>query len=883
MAHAAANAAEAAAPTNTGSDAAAPALGEVVVTAQKRQENVQKTPIAITAITAQRIDQADLNQQQKLQFTVPSMTYAVTAGFTMLSLRGVGTNTQALSESSVSTYQDGVYTGMIIGQTVPTFDLKRIEVLRGPQGTLYGRNTTGGVINYITKDPSFEFGAAGDVSYGDYNAVSANVGVTGPILGDKIAARASFHYNDHDGYYPNIATGQRDYADHDVGGRVAVLIRPTDNLSVIIRGDMSRDTSSEAYALIHTTGLDGLSDDTHPLGLFSEPASYFTAHPGLLSPSDIAKLNGGSIASYYGLLQPGPAAPNPLTTGTIANGEPTTYRADTSGASIAVNWDLGSVNVKSISGYRFGQLYNAGDVGGMSYPMLEVAPTLIRERQYTQEFNVSGKAFDSKLDWLVGAFVYHEDGYSTTSAYLPGYVEAIQAGINLANPPGSPYAYNLNPTALAPLSSLPGVFPSVWQTALFTGPGFPGDAAGSTVAGSTVPATGYFGQVMAQKSNSYAGFFQATYHVTDSLRVTGGFRYTVDQKTAHRLSHSNFAWDLAANGIYEAVQAGYLPAAAYSEAAIAGAAGLYDTVTSKTWSAPTGMINVDYDVAPHVLAYAKVSWGYKAGGMNPTESTHVYNPEYLTAYEGGVKAVLAHNQILANLAAYYYDYGNIQFTTYTANSASVLNAGSAKAFGLEFEYALRPDFAPGWQLDGSASFEDSHYGKGCFADPANLNNAGYLSSPLQACPATVINPNTGLAVAIAPSANISGNELIRAPRWKTNFGLQYASDIAGFGNILGRVDVAWTDKFYNDVLNGKATDLAQLTQPSYWIVNAQLVWTSPDKRYSAELFADNLGNSHYLNSRIAYNTPPTMYTVAGQLAPPRTYGLRLRMKLGSSY
>jgi iron complex outermembrane recepter protein len=867
--------------SSTDARASAPALGEIVVTAQKRSESLQKTAIAITALTGDRIDQGGLDQPQKLQFAVPSMTYGYADGFSHISLRGVGNDTTIAAESSVGTYQDGVYTGSQITAAVPSFDLQRIEVLRGPQGTLYGRNTTGGVINYISKDPSFQYGANGEVSYGNYNAVETNIGLTGPLVGDKIAFRGSFHFNDHDGYYRNIALNRNEYADRDIGGRLALLILPASNVSLILRGDYSHDTSSDAYALIDQSSLDGLTSQASPLGIFSQPASYFTAHPGLLSPADIAKLNGGSIASYYGLIQPGVTAPNVLGTESYANWNTTSFRTTSWGLSGTLKWDIGSVAVKSITAYRYGELVTQGDVGGQAYPVLDASPIYQKDKQFTQEFNISGKSFQNRLDWLVGAFAYSDHVNAAEGAYLPSYGQYLEANAELANPPGSHYAYNLNPAALTSLNNLPGVFPSVWQTVVNTGPGFPGDAAGPNfVAGSTIPSTAMIASAINQTSTSYAAFFQATYHVDSKLRVTGGFRYTIDHKDAERINHSNLGWDLAANGIYEAVQAGYLPASAYSEANIASAAGLCDTETSKTWRAPTGTIGVDYDAGAHVLTYVKASWGYKAGGMNNSSCNSVYNPEHLTDYEGGVKAVLADGQVLANLAMYYYDYKDIQFTTYIESGSEVLNAGTAKAFGVEFEYALRPRALRGWQLDGSASFEDSHYGTGCFGDSANLNGAAFLSTPIQACPATVVNPSTGQSVPIGPSASIKGNELIRAPKWKFNIGLQYSTEVADLGGLMARVDVAWSDTIYNDIFNGKAPDEAGRTQPAYWMLNAQVGWTSPDKRYSAMLFGNNLTNTIYFDETVAFNLPPTMVTVGGQLAAPRTYGIRLSAKFG---
>ena len=830
------------------------ALGEVVVTAQKRSENLQKTPIAITAVTSDRIEQGNINQPVKLQFSVPSMTFGNEDGFTYLTLRGVGNDATSLAESSVATYQDGVYTAALITESIPSADLQRIEILRGPQGTLYGRNTTGGVINYITKSPSFDPGANASISYGNYNAVQGDIGVTGPVVQDKIAGRFSFHYGYHDGYYPNIATHVRDYQDRNISGRAAVLFQPTDHLTITVRGDMAHDTFNDAFALIHGTSLDGFTDAAHPLGLFSEPAAFFTAVPGLLSPSDIAKLNGGSIASYYGLLQPGPPPPDIFATRTVDNGAPTIFRTDANGASVTVSWDAGVATVKSISAYRYNNLYFENDSGGIGSPSVDFSPFIQRDTQYTEEINISGKGFNDRLDWLVGGFYYHDDGYLATTVFLPSAGEAANAGIFLSSPKGSPFAFNLIPAPLPTFNILAA--PNNLATVVIDGAN-PYDG-GFLTAEQSIPTTAFLGFLQRQTSESVAGFFQGTYRIVPQLRLTGGFRFTADSKTAYRELHSNLLYDLGLGST------------------------LCNSTTSKSWTAPTGTVGIDYDAAPHVLTYAKASWGYKAGGMNPGECHHIYDPEYLTDYEGGIKAIFADGQILTNLAIYYYDYKNIQFTTYIQNASEILNAGSATAFGVELEYAIQPRALPGWSVDGSLSYEDSHYGTGCFGDPANLNNAGDLPSPLEACPATVINPATGLPVPIGPSASIKGNELIRAPKWKTNVGVQYNADLGSSGYLLTRFDAAWTDTIYNDIFNGKVPDLAQWTQPGYWILNARMTWTSPDKRYSAELFGDNLLDTIYATNRVAFNTPTSVYNLGGQLGPPRTFGVRLTVKLGSA-
>ena len=812
--------------------AGAPVLGEVIVTAQKRSENLEKTPVAITAFTAATIAQAGLTGPQRLQFLTPSMTFGNNDGYTYVTLRGIGTDaTLTSAEASVATYQDGVYTGDLIAEGMPSFDLERIEVLRGPQGTLYGRNTTGGVINYITKLPSFDPGASLSTAYGNYNAVLVDAGITGPLVPDKVAGRLSLHFGDHDGYRYDIATGQREDADQVMSGRGALLFTPSTAVTVTLRGDVTHDRSSNPYELITQHSLDGVTSQSAPLGLFSLPEAALAAIPGLLSPADLARLNGGSIASLFGLIQPGPLAPNPNTSLDFSNIAPTRFVTDSDGGSATVEWRGSGVTVKSITGYRYSRLFFENDSGGDGTPQVIFDPLIQQSRQVTQEFNVSGKAFAGRLDWLVGAFYFHDDATLDATLFLPAFGQSTLAGISFANSnPAYPYSLNLSQPYL---SSLFASFPSVYSPVVQSGPDYP---SGSLVGGASIPTTAFLGFATRQTSQSAAAFAQATYSLTDSLRLTGGVRFTDDRKDVTRSIHSNILYTVAS-------LFGETPAQV----------GLCDQVSeAKTWTAPTGTVGVDYDAAPHVLTYAKVSWGYKAGGANPGECQGFFNPEYLTAYEAGVKGLFADGQVLTNAAMYYYDYTNIQFTTFVGNSSSIENAGSATAFGIELESALQPRAIPGLRIDGSASYEDSRYGEGKFQDPADQG-----------------------------VYEIRGDELIRAPKWKAQFGAQYTTGLAN-GQLSLRGEGAWTDTIYNDIFNGKAAFEGATTQPGYWVANARLTWTSADRRYTAELFADNLTNSLYATDRGANNTPTSLDTVEGQFAPPRTYGVRFTVALGSA-
>ena len=848
-------------------------LEEIVVTAQKRPENIERIPAAVTAFSDAKIDNAGLAGPQELQFAVPSMTYGDVTGFSFITLRGIGTDiaTSPGGQTAVATYLDGVYTGGQIAAGVPNFDLQRIEVLRGPQGTLYGRNAEGGVINYISQPPSFEPGGYASASYGNYDATADDIGVTGPIVPDVLSARLSLHYGEHDGYRYNLLLHSPEDADETYSGRAAILYQPTSSLSVTFRGDVSHDRSSDPYELISQASVSGGVTQQLPLGVFSLPAADLA---GLLSPADIATLDGGSIASRYGLIQPGPLATDPNRSLDFASSQPALFLTDSDGGSATIDWNAGPMTVKSISAYRFASLNFDFDEIGEGTPQV-VSSGLSHSSQVTQEFDLSGRAFGDRFEWLTGAYYLHEDASLDATVWLPADGQYFGSLLSFTNAPGFP---NYNPASPYPLTLTRG-YNATYLTAIqniystVVAPTTPYGRVGPQLRPyQSIPGTAFVGFAGQQAAQSIAGFGQATFKITPTLRLTGGVRLTQDQASIVRSVHSNLI-----NTLFGVAPSGSpfvpLPPSVLTgfPAGSSLAADLGDLCNrvgdSHSWTKPTGVVGLDHDVAPHILTYAKVAWGYKSGGFNVGQCSGSFNPEYLTDYEGGAKAVWLDGQVLTNIAIYYYNYRNIQFSTFVENAAAILNADGATAHGVELEYAFAPRGLPGFQVDGAASFEDSRYGAGCFQDPASL-----LQPP----------PSVGQTVCANPAEQIEGKELIRAPRWKTDFGAQYKFGLGAAGSLLARGDAAWTDKVYNDIFNGTAPDISGLTQDPYWVVNARLAWVSISGRYEADIFGDNITNSLYATSRIASNTPSTLENVAGQFAPPATYGVRFTIKWGSA-
>jgi iron complex outermembrane receptor protein len=822
-------------------DAAAPTgVEEIVVTAEKRQTKLQKTPSAITAISSTKLEAQGITGVESLQFNVPSMVFGDVSGYTFISIRGIGTDvTTTSAEPAVATYSDGVYTGSLITQALPEFDLERIEVLRGPQGTLYGRNATGGVINYISKGPSYEPEVNLAGIYGSYDRIAIDGSATGALVEDKLAFRLGGHYEQNDGYRKNIALDTHEYDLEEWSVRGALMADPNEDLKITLRGDYLEQETSNSYMLITTQAipaiagpLDLMVSPELPLGIFSQPAAFFQAVPGFLTDSDIAALNGGSIAEYLNMLtQPGPIAPSPDESLKFSDSIPARYDVKTGGTSLTIDWDVGNVSIKSITALRRGSLEFDQDSTGFAAPQVVFYPLRQSNTQWTQEFNISGTAFDDRMDWLVGAFYFHDDAKFATTVWLPGIGEYVQLLSSLSDPDG-PTAFNLS----QPLLPLYQIFQDITATAIQDGPNYILGGPG-VVEDVTIPATAFLGFGLTQESESMAGFAQATYRITDELRITGGLRYTIDEKKVVRSKHSNLLLFFGGGN----------PAPVDL---------CHDVAESRKWYALTGTAGIDYDVAERTMIYAKYSAGYKAGGFNPGECHGAFNPEKLDAFEGGVKSVFGDGQFSANVAAFYYDYSDIQFTTYVPGASSIKNAGAAELYGLEIEFQAYPDGIPGFSVDGSVSWVHSEYTEG---NPDRDDGLFF----------DVTNRDL---------LDIRGNNLIRSPEWKFSMGAQYEIDMGDSGALTLRGEASWTDTIYNDIFNGEATFQEGTTQPAYWLVNARAIWELEDGKYSIQLFGENLTDEYYAVNRVAFNTPTTLVSVAGQYAAPRTFGIRVAMK-----
>ncbi|MBP7705485.1 MAG: TonB-dependent receptor [Caulobacter sp.] len=363
------------------------AVEEIVVTAQKRSENMQDVPVSVSAFTADSLQEKGVTNVLGLNNLAPGLRVSSgdAAANPKIFIRGVGlSDFNPNSSSGVGVYVDGVYVGSPLAQMAGFFDIGQVEILRGPQGTLYGRNTNGGAVNVTTKRPTRTFSAEGGVEYATYNAVNANAAVSGPIIEDVLSVRAAAQYVKDDGYTYNRVTGN-DVNDTDYWAlRLSALYTPTEDIEALFqvnrfvnrgsatqpqhRGTMAFDPSA--------AGSDGLCAPAYyTSGLCGDAFGYYDAD-GTDRALD-ANLEGRD-------------------------------KVDLFGASAQVSWDLGNVTLVSVSAYSWAHRNAFENTDGNPYQMLEIN-YLARQSAFTQELRLqSNDDPDSIVKWVAGVYYMDE-------------------------------------------------------------------------------------------------------------------------------------------------------------------------------------------------------------------------------------------------------------------------------------------------------------------------------------------------------------------------------------------------------------------------------------------------------------------------------------------
>ena len=372
-----------------------PGQGDIIVTATRRAQVLSNVPIAVSAVSAEQLKNSGGSDIRQLNQLAPSLlvSSATNDSSAVARIRGIGTVGENPGlESSVAVFIDGVYRSRTGVGLTELGEIERIEVLRGPQGTLFGRNASAGLINIITAKPSFDLGGTAEFSYGNYNNIRFQGGITGPVLGDKVAFRVDGVYNKRDGFLPDVISGRETQNRDRYLVRGQLLLKPTDDLSIRLIGDYShKDEECCGAAYLE------------PLVNYRRNANGTVS----TSPNTVASI----IRQLGGVIPEGDSRNRGdfVRQATITPGSG--YRQQTKdwGVSGEVNWKLDGLNLTSITAYR--QYKNDGQQDGdfNSLDILQRDDSFRQFKTFTQELRLQGTAFHDRLDFLVGGYYSHEE------------------------------------------------------------------------------------------------------------------------------------------------------------------------------------------------------------------------------------------------------------------------------------------------------------------------------------------------------------------------------------------------------------------------------------------------------------------------------------------
>ena len=881
--------------------------GEIIVTATRRSEALANVPLAVSAVTAESLQNSGANDIRQLNQLAPSLLVSSTGTEANGSarIRGIGTvGDNPGLESSVATFIDGVYRSRTGAGLNDLGELERIEVLRGPQGTLFGRNASAGLLNIITKKPSFNFGASGEATYGNFNYFRVAGGITGPIT-ETIAARLDGVYSRRDGFYTDVVSGNKINDRDRFFVRGQILFQPSSDISFRLIGDYTR--RKEACCAATYISLNETSDPT-PGATNTNPERDFT----YAASNRIV----GVLQQLGGLF---PNNGNPYNR-LIAVTPGRSYRGTTTDGGISgeLNWNFGSVSLTSITAYREYKSEGPSDTDYSNVDILYRANDGNSFRQFktfTQELRLQGSAFSDHLDWLIGGYYSNEDLTvrdnlkfgNQYGAYASCRVISLVSGSAALRDPTQPGC--LSPTGTATLG---GAF---------------GAAAPIIINGLqrlyTVNNVGDNFSTYTQNSRNYAFFTHNIISLTDTLKLTLGARYTNETKRFSAQFNNN-------NTVCPTQQAFFAPyltgGATALPASLQGIAGAIVNLTCQGNSSSslnalnltdqrkedkvTGTAVLSWKPTPQLLTYISYSKGYKAGGFNLDRSAlgqPIFSPsdprqfggrnagfntgnlqfdsENVDAYEIGFK--YNGRRFNLNVAVFQQDFKDFQLNTFNGSVFLVQNvdacktdlAGADRDASSATGACAASDVKPGVRAQG-VELEASIY-------PAhNLAiTAGYTYSRTRFLN-NLVGRNTGTPLDVALFL-LPGQALSNAPENVVTTSIAWTPEL-GHSGLSGLI---YVDQRTSSDYNTGSDLFPEKIQDGFTTINARVGLRGPAEHWAIELWAQNLLNQNY--EQVAFNTPfqgsgsiantQAFGTRADQLfsaflAEPRTYGVTARFK-----
>jgi len=737
-------------------------LQPMTVTATRRAENLQKVSRPIVAVNSEDLIRSGVVNATALPELVPGLTIAHNGSQLQVSIRGVGDRTISPgTDPAVLFSLDGVYMPKSYEPQGAFFDLERVEVLKGPQGTLYGRNATAGAVNLIAVKPKFDFGGFAQLEAGNYSLRRFS-GAVNVALSDTVAARLSTQLTDRDGY---LTDGFND--DKSQGVRLQVLYEPTETTSLLVSGNYFHLGGIGEAAVIAERF--GPTPSVSPVPDPSDPWA------GPTDPATVARI----------------AATNPASATVIETIAKDAFQdVDTyvMSATLEHNMDWGSITV--IPSLVSSKLENQ-DQGGL---VVAGHPT-DKSDQYALEARAASPD-TARIKWVFGAYASLEDQSHTDQALIP-----IFPGLNFNS------ADVINE----------------------------------------------------RNTTTWAVFGEADSDLTDSLHLIAGLRYTQEKKTLHgyAISYGFIPGEDALAG-FPLVVGSTFPGTDYPGALVLDG--------DKDDSAVNFRVGLKYDLTEDSMVYATVATGFKAGGFfhSPVTTDNSFKPEKLTAYTVGSKNRFYNNRWEVNGEAFYWDYKDKQesFVGFVPAAQSFLlqtrNAGKVTLYGVDLS------------VTGLITSEDlvtlqAEYLHTKF-DEYNYFTAGAGAVAYGACTVTD-SVQDGIAGQVT---DCSGNPLVRAPEWTGRLGYTHTQPMGEKGAVIFDAGLNYSANYYF------ANDFAELEhQPAFETYDASLTWESASTKWSLTGWGKNLTDENYYTGGAGITTTITD-AANSQIAPPRTFGLRLR-------
>lgn len=813
-------------------------LADIVVTAQKRAENVQDVPIAVSVFTADALQERAISQVSQLANVTPNVSLDAGTPFSGSSsvlaayIRGIGANDFAMNlDPGVGVYLDGIYLARNVGANLDLPDVGRIEILKGPQGTLFGRNTIGGAISVVTRDPGKDFGFQGDVATGRFHRLDIRGTADLPIT-DDLSALVTFSTKQRDGYqkripYPGAAQFASDpptafrHAGYDSASRGGgqdewslrgkLLWRPSDRLTMRLSGDYTKvDQSATANsALAITSDVPGSFAGTANVpgtaldptgttgfqfsGLYNFCIGSTAAQIAARNASNLCgprgtPLNPSEILPALGSVNVDANPANdrlPYDARWLSSDRDKSYatglnfsKMQSWGIANTLEYDLAdTLQLKSITGYRDLEWRSGLDLDGSPVEAIE-SSFLLQQWQFSQELQLIGRALDNKLNYVFGGYYFEEKG--NTNDYITLGEGLLQIGA---------------PTDI--------------------------------------------------RTTNYAFFGQADWRINDLIGITAGARYTHESK---RFS----------DGIYDINGFNYklFNCTTYGDPC-STALGFPDPSEPlryfvpeeqrKTFNNFSPKLGVQLHPNDDVMVYGSWARGYKTGGWtsritNPLPYAPDFGEEKAESWEVGVKSRLLDRRLQINAAAFTTKYRGIQLNFQQGISPTIENAGDARIKGFEVELAAAP--VRGLTISGSLGYTDATY--------------------ISVAPAASVASNAFQA------GVFKGADLPKTPKWKGNISPRYEIDLGDRGSVILLADYTITSKQWNDT---ERTYL--LKRKSTNMLNASLTYRAPEEHWDVTVGATNLTSERYIVTGLAQIAGGTVY---GTWSTPAEWYARLGVK-----